>query len=53
MTRDKLFSDQLYMEINDDSQMLDYILNSSIIVTVVSYKNLTVFLPKIYFVRNR
>uniref|UniRef100_A0A1B0DAN2 Uncharacterized protein n=1 Tax=Phlebotomus papatasi TaxID=29031 RepID=A0A1B0DAN2_PHLPP len=51
---DQLFSDQLYLEINKGTtSLLDFVGNSSLSVTVISYRNLTSFLPHMYITRNR
>lgn len=61
--RKKLYSDQLYMEltnlpenfssIGDPSNSRYGRENASLIFTIVSFRNLTRFLPKVYFSRNR
>ncbi|XP_055634797.1 uncharacterized protein LOC129774820 isoform X2 [Toxorhynchites rutilus septentrionalis] len=49
---DQLYSDQLYMEMDVTSSLLDIVSNGTVLVTVISYKNLTSFLPRFYFAKN-
>ncbi|CAO1396878.1 unnamed protein product [Diamesa serratosioi] len=49
---DQLFSDQLYMEIDISSVVIDAISNGTVTVSIISYRNLTYFLPKMYFSRS-
>ncbi|XP_058449238.1 uncharacterized protein LOC131429205 [Malaya genurostris] len=49
---DQLYSDQLYMEMAVTSSLLDIVSNGTVLVTVISYKNLTTFLPRFYFAKN-
>ncbi|XP_062546548.1 uncharacterized protein LOC134212578 [Armigeres subalbatus] len=49
---DQLYSDQLYMEMDVTSSLLDIVSNGTVLVTVISYKNLTTFLPRFYFAKN-
>lgn len=51
--RDQLFSNQLYLEIDVSMMLTEAIANGSLTISVVSYRNLTYFLPKMYFSRNR
>lgn len=51
--RDQLFSNQLYLEIDASMTLTEAIINGSLTISVVSYRNLTYFLPKMYFSRNR
>lgn len=49
---DHLFSDQLYMEMQVSPQLQEIVTNGSMVLSVISYKNLTNFLPRMYFERN-
>lgn len=49
---DHLFSDQLYMEMSFSPQLQEIVTNGSMVLSVISYKNLTNFLPRMYFERN-
>ncbi|XP_037038030.1 uncharacterized protein LOC119075648 [Bradysia coprophila] len=49
---DHLFSDQFYIEIASTSNLQNIISNGTILLTVISYKNLTNYLPRMYFQRN-
>lgn len=49
---DHLFSDQLYMEMALTPQLQEIISNGSMVLSVIAYKNLTNFLPRMYFERN-
>lgn len=49
---DHLFSDQLYMEMALTPQLQEIVTNGSMVLSVISYKNLTNFLPRMYFERN-
>ncbi|XP_055301227.1 uncharacterized protein LOC129567889 [Sitodiplosis mosellana] len=49
---DHLFSDELYMEMALTSQLQEIVANGSMVLSVISYKNLTNFLPRMYFERN-
>uniref|UniRef100_A0A8D8PDV1 Sushi, nidogen and EGF-like domain-containing protein 1 n=1 Tax=Culex pipiens TaxID=7175 RepID=A0A8D8PDV1_CULPI len=49
---DQLYSDQLYMEMDVTSSLVDIVSNGTVLVTVISYKNLTTFLPRFYFAKN-
>lgn len=51
--RDQLFSNQLYLEIDVNMALSEALANGSLTISVVSYRNLTHFLPKMYFSRNR
>lgn len=51
-TRDHLFTDQLYMEMALTPQLQEVISNGSMMLSVISYKNLTNFLPRMYFERS-
>lgn len=48
---DHLFSDQFYTDVTPAVQ--DILTNGSLMLSVIAYKNLTNFLPKMYFDRNR
>lgn len=52
-SRDHLFSDTLYMEMASTRTLQGILTNGTITLAVVSYKNLTHFLPRMYFDRNR
>ncbi|XP_040163581.1 uncharacterized protein LOC120900535 [Anopheles arabiensis] len=49
---DQLYSDQLYMEMDRSASLQDIVANGTVLVTVISYKNLTSFLPRFYFAKN-
>uniref|UniRef100_A0A8W7K7I7 Ig-like domain-containing protein n=1 Tax=Anopheles albimanus TaxID=7167 RepID=A0A8W7K7I7_ANOAL len=49
---DQLYSDQLYMEMDRSGSLQDIVANGTVLVTVISYKNLTSFLPRFYFAKN-
>lgn len=49
---DHLFSDELYMEMALTPQLQEIVTNGSMVLSVISYKNLTNFLPRMYFERN-
>lgn len=51
--RDQLFSNQLYLEVGASTSLSEAVANGSLTISVVSYRNLTHFLPKMYFSRNR
>lgn len=50
---DQLFSNQLYLEVDASMVLTEAVVNGSLTISVVSYRNLTFFLPKMYFSRNR
>lgn len=50
---DHLFSDQLNMKMALTPELQEVVTNGSMILSVISYKNLTNFLPKLYFERNK
>lgn len=52
ISSDHLFSDQFYIEIASTSNLQNIISNGTILLTVISYKNLTNYLPRMYFQRN-
>uniref|UniRef100_A0A182J1P3 Uncharacterized protein n=1 Tax=Anopheles atroparvus TaxID=41427 RepID=A0A182J1P3_ANOAO len=49
---DQLYSDQLYMAMERSGSLQDIVANGTVLVTVISYKNLTSFLPRFYFAKN-
>ncbi|XP_058056477.1 uncharacterized protein LOC131207861 [Anopheles bellator] len=49
---DQLYSDQLYMEMDRSGSLQEIVANGTVLVTVISYKNLTSFLPRFYFAKN-
>lgn len=51
--RDQLFSNQLYLSIDSSAMLTEATSNGSLTISIVTYKNLTYFLPKMYFSRNR
>lgn len=52
ISSDHLFSDEFYIEIASTSNLQNIISNGTILLTVISYKNLTNYLPRMYFQRN-
>ncbi|KAL7031712.1 hypothetical protein ACKWTF_007108 [Chironomus riparius] len=49
---DQLFSNQLYLSIDGSIMLTEAMSNESLTISIVTYKNLTYFLPKMYFSRN-
>ncbi|KAG5682683.1 hypothetical protein PVAND_012018 [Polypedilum vanderplanki] len=49
---DQLFSNQLYLSIDSNTMLTEATSNGSLTISIVTYKNLTYFLPKMYFSRN-
>lgn len=41
------------MEMDRSASLQDIVANGTVLVTVISYKNLTSFLPRFYFAKNR